>query len=111
MSSAFITAVKPDFDSGLADPGSGGSNVLSNVPNCPIGAVLLAGAFFANTTGAQATITVKDANGVAIVPAMSIPANTPIPLPPFNLMPVVGPLQWSCSLAIGVNGKIWGYTG
>lgn len=108
--SAFYTAVAPSFDSGLADPGAGGINTFVNVPNCPTGAIGIGGMFFNNTSGVQVTVSVKDANGVALVSAMPIPANTPVPIGDFNLMPAVGPLQWSCSVATGVNAKIWGWS-
>lgn len=104
-SSAFITAVQPNFDSGIAAvPASDGA-----VPGATNALPLwLAGASFANTTGAQQTVRLTDGAGAVIIPDTAIPAKSVIPFE-WNLMPVTG-LRWSWTGgASGLNGKVWGY--
>lgn len=97
----------PNFDSQWADPGAAGADSFGNVPNSPVGAQWLLGGWFANTKDTDVTVTVADADGVVFIPATLVPAHTALPIPiPF--MPVIGPLQWKCSDATGVNAKLWG---
>lgn len=101
--SAFIAAVQPNFDSGIAAVPTvdgavpGATNVLP---------LWLAGISLANTTGFQRTVRITDGAGASIVPDVAVPANSVISVE-WNLMPIVG-LRWFASGA-GVNGKVWGY--
>jgi hypothetical protein len=108
MAWPFSNVVAPNVDSGFASPGAAGANTFGAVPNSPAGAQWLLGAHFDNTTGAQATVSIKDVNGVAIVTNLAIPANSLVILE-WPFLPCVGALQWASSLAAGVNAKLWGY--
>jgi hypothetical protein len=101
--SAFITAVQPNFDSGIdAVP-----LVSTAVPGASDALPLwLAGVSLANTTAFQRTVRITDGAGASIVPDIAVPANSVVPID-WNLMPVVG-VRWLASGA-GINGKVWGY--
>jgi hypothetical protein len=108
MAWPFANVVAPNVDSGWVSPGAAGVNTFGAIPNSPAGTQWPLGFWFCNTTAAAVTVSVKDVNGVAILPVTVIPANTAIPVPvPF--MPVTGALQWECSVTSGVNAKYWGY--
>lgn len=103
MPSAFITAVQPNFDSGIAAVPISDGAVPTATNSLPL---WLAGASFANTTGNQRTVRVTDGSGASIVPDIAIPGNSVVPIE-WNLFPIVG-ARWSATGA-GVNGKLWGY--
>lgn len=101
--SAFITAVQPNFDSGLAAVPLVSTAVPTATDALPL---WLAGVSFANTNGAQRTVRVTDGGGASVVPDIAVPGNSVVALE-WNLMPITG-LRWLASGA-GVNGKAWGY--
>jgi hypothetical protein len=102
-SSAFITAVQPNFDSGIAAVPTGDAAVPGASNALPL---WLAGVSLANTNSAQRTVRITDGSGASIVPDVAVPGNSVVPIE-WNLMPIVG-LRWFASGA-GVNGKAWGY--
>lgn len=104
MTSAFATAVLPNFDSGIV---AVTTPSIADVPNTTTSTqLLLSGMSFSNTNGNQRTVKVTDGGGASIVPDITVPANSVVSLD-WNLMPITG-LRWSASGA-GVNGKAWGY--
>jgi hypothetical protein len=108
MSWPFSNVTAPNVDSGLASPGAAGVNTFGAIPNSPAGTQWALGFWFANTTADAVTVSVKDANGVTVIPVTAIPGGVAMPFEvPF--MPLTGPLQWQCSLTSGVNAKYWGY--
>ena len=108
MAWPFSTVTAPNVDSGFASPGAAGINTFGPVPNSPASAQWLLGAHFDNTTGSQVTVSLKDASGVAMITNLDVPANSVVILE-WPFLPCTGALQWACSVASGVNAKLWGY--
>lgn len=95
----FSTAPAPTFDTGLMAVPTGLTVVTAGSP-------WLMGMTFANPTAAAINVTVTNTAGLALLPAMEIPAGLTISIE-FAFQPAVG-LKWLASGA-GLNGQIWGY--
>lgn len=72
------------------------------------GTVYVMGCTFANASGAARTVTITDAAGVALLPAIDVPSSGMSTEKEWPFVRLTG-VKWLASGA-GVTGKVWGYT-
>lgn len=100
MAWPFSNVGPPNFNTGLVAVPTVSAGISTN------SATYVLGFWFTNPTASSITVTVTDANGNQVIPAMEIPAGLPILLePPF--LPC-NQLNWVASVA-GLFGQAWGY--